>query len=270
MVKEFYNNILKRLPAALILATFIFGILYLQNIYIILTLLIVVGFLLIHEWLRLSDSKIDLMQIIFLITPLILVFFFTEGFINLYLLLVLIFWIAYSSFLISNKTSSLISFRNNYLGIFLVLGFLFGLMHLIMFSEIPGFNKFFILFLVLFITVLADVGAYIIGSSLGNTPLFPKISPNKTIEGLVGGMGFVLIFVIITFKFGLISLDLLIISLLSIPFAFVGDYLESQLKREKSIKDSGSLIPGHGGLWDRLDSHIAVVPIFILLTILFL
>ena len=49
-------------------------------------------------------------------------------------------------------------------------------------------------------------------------------------------------------------------------FAFIGDYFESQLKRDKSIKDSGSLIPGHGGVWDRLDSHIAVVPIFILFT----
>ena len=56
-------------------------------------------------------------------------------------------------------------------------------------------------------------------------------------------------------------------SLISLPFAFIGDYFESQLKRDKSIKDSGSLIPGHGGIWDRLDSHIAVVPIFILLLI---
>jgi phosphatidate cytidylyltransferase len=116
--------------------------------------------------------------------------------------------------------------------------------------------------------VLVDVGSYLIGSSIGKTPLFPQISPNKTIEGLLGGIGFVLIFVTIIYVFELISLDLLIISLLSAPFAFLGDYLESQLKREKSIKDSGSLIPGHGGVWDRLDSHIAVVPIFILLTIL--
>ena len=62
------------------------------------------------------------------------------------------------------------------------------------------------------------------------------------------------------------SLDLIMAALLSLPFAFVGDYFESQLKRDKSIKDSGSLIPGHGGIWDRLDSHIAVVPIFIFST----
>ena len=96
-------------------------------------------------------------------------------------------------------------------------------------------------------------------------PLFPKISPNKTIEGLLGGVGFVLIFLSIIYFYDLISFDLVLVSLISLPFAFIGDYFESQLKRDKSIKDSGSLIPGHGGVWDRLDSHIAVVPIFILL-----
>ena len=83
---------------------------------------------------------------------------------------------------------------------------------------------------------------------------------------MLGGIGFVAIFVSAIYFFNLISLDLVVVSLISLPFAFIGDYFESQLKREKSLKDSGSLIPGHGGIWDRLDSHIAVVPIFIVLT----
>ena len=271
MVSEFYNNILQRLPAALILVTFLLGILYLQNTLIIFILLIATGFLLAKEWLALSDSKIDLKLIIFFVTLMTFSFYsfyFAKVFIDLYLLLTSIFWIIYCFSLILNKTSSFISFGNNYLGIFLILGFLFGLMHLIIFSEFPGLNNFFVLFVVLFNTVLVDVGAYLVGSTIGKTPLFPQISPNKTIEGLLGGFGFVLIFITVIYLFGLISLDLLIISLLSIPFAFVGDYFESQLKREKLIKDSGSLIPGHGGVWDRLDSHIAVMPIFIILTIL--
>jgi phosphatidate cytidylyltransferase len=113
---------------------------------------------------------------------------------------------------------------------------------------------------------LADVGAYLVGSSIGKRRLFPEISPNKTIEGLFGGVIFVLLFLSVIYFLNLISLDLILVSLISLPFAFIGDYFESQLKREKSIKDSGSLFPGHGGAWDRLDSHIAVVPIFILLT----
>ena len=83
---------------------------------------------------------------------------------------------------------------------------------------------------------------------------------------MLGGAGLVLIFISTIYFFGFISINLALASLISLPFAFIGDYFESQLKRDKSIKDSGSLIPGHGGIWDRLDSHIAVVPIFILLT----
>ena len=147
-----------------------------------------------------------------------------------------------------------------------MLGFFYGLMHLLTFSEFHNINKFFVLFVILFNTVLADVGAYLVGSSIGKTPLFPKISPNKTIEGLLGGVGFVLIFLSTIYFYDFISFDLVLASLISLPFAFIGDYFESQLKRDKCIKDSGSLIPGHGGVWDRLDSHIAVVPIFILLT----
>ena len=135
-----------------------------------------------------------------------------------------------------------------------------------LFSEFFDINKYFLLFVILFNTILADVGAYLVGSIIGKTPLFPEISPNKTMEGFVGGVIFVLIFLLVIYFFNFMSLDLVVAALLSLPFAFVGDYFESQLKRDKSIKDSGSLIPGHGGIWDRLDSHIAVVPIFILIT----
>lgn len=265
MAREIYNNILQRLPAALILATFIFGIIYLQNIYLIFLLLFVVAFLLLNEWLAISNSPINLNQIIFFTTLVIFSIYFTEDFIDFYLFLTLIFWITYSIFLISNKTLSFISFNNNFLGIFLILSFLFALFHLMVFSELQNLNKFFVLFVILFNTVLADVGAYLVGSTFGKIPLFPNISPNKTLEGFLGGVVFVVLFVSIIYIFKLIPLDFLFISVLCIPFAFIGDYFESQMKRGGNIKDSSSLIPGHGGIWDRLDSHIAVVPIFICL-----
>ena len=266
MANELYKNIIQRFPAAFILVTCTFGILYLQNIFVILALLIIVGFLLIKEWLLLSESKIDLKQIIFFVTLVLFSIFYTKDFIDLFILMISGFWVIYSFYLILNKSSSLFSFDNNYLGALLVLGFLYSLIHLVTFSEFYNVNKFFVLFVILFNTILADVGAYLVGSSIGKTPLFPGVSPNKTIEGLLGGVGFVLIFISAIYFYNLISLDLVLASLISLPFAFIGDYFESQLKRDKFIKDSGSLIPGHGGIWDRLDSHIAVVPIFILLT----
>jgi len=266
LANELYKNILHRLPAALSLAFCIFGVLYLQNIFLILTLVMAAGFLLIKEWLMLSELKIDLKQIIFFVTLVLWSIFYIEGFIDFYLLIISGFWLTYSFYLIANKSSSFFSFDNNYLGLLLVLGFVYGLIYLIAFSEFNNINKFFVLFVILFNTVLADVGAYLVGSSIGKTPLFPEISPNKTIEGLLGGIGFVAIFVSAIYFFNLISFDLVVVSLISLPFAFIGDYFESQLKRDKFLKDSGSLIPGHGGIWDRLDSHIAVVPIFIVLT----
>ena len=266
MANELYKNILQRLPAALSLVFCIVGALYFQNIFLILTLIMVAGFLLIKEWLMLSELKIDLKQIIFFVTLILFSIFYTKGFIDFFLLIISSFWFIYGFYLITNKSSTFFSFDNNYLGVLLVLGFFYGLMHLLIFSEFHNVNKFFVLFVILFNTVLADVGAYLVGSSIGKTPLFPEISPNKTIEGLLGGVGFVVIFVSIIYSYNLISFDLALVSLISLPFAFIGDYFESQLKREKSIKDSGSLIPGHGGIWDRLDSHIAVVPIFIVLT----
>tara|TARA_A100001011_G_scaffold190874_1_gene199534 strand:+ start:1470 stop:2282 length:813 start_codon:yes stop_codon:yes gene_type:complete len=266
LAKELYKNIIQRLPAALILAISLFGILYLQNIFLILTIILVVGFLLIKEWLILSDSNIDLKQLIFFVSLIMFPIYFTESFLKLFIGITSIFWIGYGVCLILKKSPSFISFQNNYLGLFLVLGFLYGLIYLMLFSEFFDINKYFLLFVILFNTVLADVGAYLVGSIIGKTPLFPEISPNKTIEGFVGGVIFVLIFLLVIYFFNFMSLDLVMAALLSLPFAFVGDYFESQLKRDKSIKDSGSLIPGHGGIWDRLDSHIAVVPIFIFST----
>ena len=266
MAKELYKNIIQRLPAALILAISLFGILYLQNIFLILTIILVVGFLLIKEWLILSDSNIDLKQLIFFVSLIMFPIYFTESFLKLFIGITSIFWIGYGVCLILKKSPSFISFQNNYLGLFLVLGFLYGLIYLMLFSEFFDINKYFLLFVILFNTVLADVGAYLVGSIIGKTPLFPEISPNKTIEGFVGGVIFVLIFLLVIYFFNFMSIDLVMAALLSLPFAFVGDYFESQLKRDKSIKDSGSLIPGHGGIWDRLDSHIAVVPIFIFST----
>ena len=265
MVKELHKNIIQRLPAALILAICLFGILYLQNSILIFIVILAIGFLLLKEWLMLSESKIDFYQIIFFVTLIMLPIFFKQSFLESFIGIISIFWFAYSICLILKITPSFISFQNNYLGAFLVMGFLYSLIYLILFSELIGVNKYFLLFVILFNTILADVGAYLIGSSFGKTPLLQEISPNKTVEGFAGGIGFVLIFLLVIYFYNFISLGLVIAALLSLPFAFIGDYFESQLKRGKSIKDSGSLIPGHGGIWDRLDSHIAVVPVFILI-----
>ena len=99
------------------------------------------------------------------------------------------FWCIYGLLLISKNTGhfTLFSFNNNYLGIFLIQSFLFGLMAILLFPN-SSVNHFFVLFLLLFITALIDVAAYLVGSSIGRTPLFQDLSPNKTLEGFIGSV----------------------------------------------------------------------------------
>ena len=104
MAKELYKNIMQRLPAALILAICLFGILYLQNIILIFIVILAVGFLLFKEWLILSESKIDFKQIIFFVTLIMLPIFFTESFLELFIGIISIFWFAYSICLILKIT----------------------------------------------------------------------------------------------------------------------------------------------------------------------
>jgi len=270
LAREFYNNILGRLPSAIVITALIFGILYLQNLLVIFPVIISAVVLLLREWLQLSKTKISLSQIICLITPVALFVLYGEQFIYYFLLLAGVFWLMYGSLLVTENTGSIssISFNNNYLGIFLIQAFMFGLISVLLFSSFFNINNFFVLFLLLFIAALGDVAAYLVGSSIGKTPLFPKLSPNKTAEGFLGGMIAMILFATAIYWLQLISFKLFIVLILVTPFTFLGDYFESQLKRNQKIKDSGSLIPGHGGIWDRLDSHISVIPLAALLSLL--
>jgi len=107
-----------------------------------------------------------------------------------------------------------------------------------------------------------DSFAYLVGSTLGRTKLYEKISPNKTVEGAIGGLLAAIIaayFISIYFT-SLSYLNWTIIALITVIFGVLGDLMESKFKREAGVKDSGNLIPGHGGFLDRLDSVIFAAP----------
>lgn len=114
----------------------------------------------------------------------------------------------------------------------------------------------------------ADTGAYFSGRRWGRRKLAPRISPNKTIEGMLGGLvAGVVVAVLGALVLGTANGQLLLVALvafLAVQFSVVGDLFESLLKRHVGAKDSGSLIPGHGGLLDRLDSVLAALPVFAL------
>lgn len=117
-----------------------------------------------------------------------------------------------------------------------------------------------------------DTFAYIVGKSIGKHKLLEKISPKKTIEGFLGGMVFAVLAGILISKYytqALVSIWIVIAILVSI-FGTLGDLIESKFKRMAGVKDSGKIMPGHGGVLDRLDSLIFVAPfIFLFYQILY-
>jgi len=114
----------------------------------------------------------------------------------------------------------------------------------------------------------ADSGAYFAGVRYGKTKLAPRISPGKSWEGVIGGVvAILLLAVAATPLLGLFWSELgwlLLLTIVTMIFSVVGDLFESLMKRHSGYKDSSDLIPGHGGLMDRLDSLLAVLPIFVI------
>jgi phosphatidate cytidylyltransferase len=116
-----------------------------------------------------------------------------------------------------------------------------------------------------------DTFAYLVGKNFGKQKLFERISPKKTVEGFLGGLFFSCIasFFIATFTETLNFTNWLILSIIISVFGTLGDLIESKFKRQAKVKDSGVIMPGHGGLLDRLDSIIFAAPfIYLFLRIL--
>ena len=120
------------------------------------------------------------------------------------------------------------------------------------------------LLLALNFACVCDMGAYFVGVSLGKTKLCPEISPNKTVEGALGGIASsIVVSLIITLCYGFYG-KILPVLLLTIPLCaagMAGDLFASIIKRKAGIKDYGNLIPGHGGILDRVDSLLFIAPL---------
>jgi phosphatidate cytidylyltransferase len=156
------------------------------------------------------------------------------------------------------------------------------------FSSISGNDgmlSFFVLLFALLIPIFTDTFAYLIGGIFGGKKLAPKISPKKTWSGAIGGVIVcTLLCSAVFFIFnsvpsiatmfsntGIEIYKIVIIAFIGAILSECGDLFESYLKRSAGVKDSGNIMPGHGGMLDRLDSHFFVAPfIFIAFSIIFL
>ena len=186
-----------------------------------------------------------------------------------YLWLILLALVSLFSYIEFNKIVKKI-WKKNQKKIYLINLISFSyLLYFIYTAYLIGFKKDF-LFFILLICIFSDVGGYFVGKIIGGKKL-TKISPNKTISGSLGSFFFSFIAPIIYYNF--FNQDILFIKLLLVTLFLsftcqIGDLLISYFKRKAKVKDTGNILPGHGGILDRIDGIIFTVPIAYLIKIL--
>lgn len=122
-------------------------------------------------------------------------------------------------------------------------------------------NGFIYLLLTFLFIWMSDTAAYFVGKFFGKHKLAPHISPNKTVEGSLGGLFFTVLFAFTIANIFQYSVSLMmLLAIIVNVFAQLGDLVESAIKRQAKIKDSGNLLPGHGGILDRFDSALFAIP----------
>jgi phosphatidate cytidylyltransferase len=229
LVKEYNSNLLRRTITGLILALPLIFIIIAENYWIFLSVMSIFSIAGFYEWIKNSFRR-----------PIL------WGF-NL---IFIYFW----------------------LSICLLVGLLsapsFALNEFYVLHEKSVVSVYHIILIIIVNTALFDIFAYFVGSNFGKLHIAPNISPNKTLEGLIGGLiGNILFGFLIGFLLNISYWSVLICFIGGI-LAFYGDLLISFLKRDKSIKDTGNILPGHGGVLDRLDSHLLATPIILLFFIM--
>jgi phosphatidate cytidylyltransferase len=129
----------------------------------------------------------------------------------------------------------------------------------------PALGPWMVLYLV-FLVATADSAAYFVGRRFGKRRLASNVSPGKTLEGVAGALLATTIFATVAgLAFGFVPLlGFVVVSLITALASILGDLSESVFKRRAGLKDSGSIVPGHGGILDRIDSYTAAAPIFVL------
>jgi phosphatidate cytidylyltransferase len=221
------------------------------------------GVVALHEYLRMSSPEVERrhipMVIILGVFPLVAASLWGSGAVTASLFLALLILIIITVIAYPSLDNGLLFVSRLWFGIFYI-GFCSA--HLILLRTLP--HGIYWLLVLTAITVCSDTGAYYIGRALGKTKLYPALSPGKTRAGAVGGiiggmLGGLVVTELLFQDTGLVTVALL--SLVLSAVGIVGDLIESLIKRVSGVKDSGQILPGHGGLLDRCDSLLLTAPV---------
>lgn len=267
------NNLYKRIITAVIIYPIILCIVLYSNEVVIRLFLNVIIFLSAFEISKICISNDKRKSYSFIATIFILIFFsnflIKNNIWQYYIIIVSIIWLLIFYHLYSVKKINKISrFRNIYLLLIAII--LCGsYCALYVLYKISPTNLIYIISLV----ALCDISAYFIGKKFGKTPFFHTISPNKTKEGFTGALIVCIVFSSLFWFIQDASSQSFLINLfyciLIACLSVLGDLSVSILKRYTNKKDMGAILPGHGGMLDRLDSLLPVAPIILILTYFF-
>ena len=175
--------------------------------------------------------------------------------------LFVLFWITRPD--IGREVSSLHTTMKAILGLGLLIS---TWLALVVLHSRPDQGPYWVMFVLVLVWV-ADSGAYFSGRAFGRNKLAPAVSPGKTWEGVFGALVACSLFAYAYGRFldlrGALLSSFVLVCVVTVLFSIAGDLLESLLKRQRAVKDSGTLIPGHGGMLDRIDSLLAAAPVFL-------
>jgi phosphatidate cytidylyltransferase len=253
---------LKRIITSTLLIGMIIGVIFIDWLCGLVVTLFIIGGL--YEFFNMLDKKgINAYKYfgigLGVVIPLSIMFRFelTKGWELLFILLALLFLIL-MQFKRRKNSGAIVDISTTIFGIIYVSWF-FSFLIKIRYLE-GGLG---LLAIVLLITKSGDIGAFLIGSRFGKTPLLPRISPKKTVEGSIGGLIFNILTALICKPFlGFGYAHLIILAVCMGLLGQLGDLSESLMKRDCEVKDSGKIFPGMGGVLDEIDSLLFVAPVF--------
>jgi phosphatidate cytidylyltransferase len=264
------NNMLyQRISTAIPLAALVVWIIFFQPSSVFFYFVLFIVLIAAYEWAKLSGVQNILLKSVYAIFMVITVWLIQKYAQNyhLWIIYVAVLWWFGVTFYLKNakpKAASSDLNVNKLLAAFIVLPAATLAMRDIHALDQGAYWLFFAISLVW----MADNGAYFSGKKFGKHRLAPEISPGKTKEGLVGAVVATSLYtLVVSYYFGLNTEKSALLILLSIILTFIsvsGDLYFSFLKREAGVKDSGNILPGHGGILDRIDSILAAMPVFII------